>query len=234
MFKFDHDLRPIQKGLGTPSANPCRLNYKHGVSEASLSYSQEVIRFVSNSLTEGVPFCHDPLLGYDLYRCSMSACGLQSCTWSSAINEGRPESGKELNCSFAREHSRGVPAARGDDRGIRFRLGDALRIPDDAAHDLGILRIAQMANRNRRLRRWNQEQVVPLQFAPTTGVAIIPQFEKVHGTLMFARPSPLCYPVLTRINLHKRARTDQRIEGVVVSADIPIEHFLQPGLLSQE
>jgi hypothetical protein len=76
--------------------------------------------------------------------------------------------------------------------------------------------------------------VVPLEFAPTAGITIIPKFHKIHRTFVFARPHVFRDLILLGIDLHERTRADDRIQRVIVGPDVSIKEILRARLLRQE
>ncbi len=78
---------------------------------------------------------------------------------------------------------------------------------NDAAPDLGILRVTKVPDRHGRVGRQDKEQVGSLKLAPTAGITIIPKFHKIHRTLVFAQPHIFGDLILLGIDLLRRDGT---------------------------
>ena len=108
------------------------------------------------------------------------------------------------------------------------------RNPCDAAYDLGIVRITKVPDWHGRFGGRDKEQTAPLEFAPAAVVTIVAELDKIDRAVVFAGPNTLGDLILTGIDLHECAWTDQGIERVVLGPDVPVKHILETRLLLQE
>jgi hypothetical protein len=109
----------------------------------------------------------------------------------------------------------------------RDQVGEAY----DTTYDVGLLRVSKMPDGYGRFWRRDQQQIVPIEFAPTDRITVVAQFYKIDWAFMFARPHTSNDFVLLRIDLHEGAWANDGIKRVIVGPNIPIENFLWAGLL---
>jgi hypothetical protein len=84
--------------------------------------------------------------------------------------------------------------------------GDQVGEAYDTTYDLGLLRVSKMPDGYGRFWRRDQQQIVPIEFAPTDRITVVAQFYKIDWAFMFARPHTSNDFVLLRIDLHERSR----------------------------
>src|SRR5216683_353803 len=90
------------------------------------------------------------------------------------------------------------------------------------ANNFSVGTLREPANRARREWVGQQQQMPVLQLAPSASIAIA-QFHKINGAIEFGTPTHRLDFAHARVNLHKRARTKQRIEGHVLKPDVSVE-----------
>jgi len=71
-----------------------------------------------------------------------------------------------------------------------------------------------------------------LDLAPAADV-FVPQFHEVNRTVEFGPPGSVFDPALIPIDLHERARTDERIHREIAEADVTVHGFTQVQVLDQ-
>ena len=90
---------------------------------------------------------------------------------------------------------------------------------DHPAHDVAICRVANLADLHRRLRAWDQDQVVSIQLTPTAGIAIS-ELHKIDGPLRDVTPAARRDFALSGIDGHNGAGANDGIKRVVLKPDL--------------
>ena len=97
--------------------------------------------------------------------------------------------------------------------------GDQMCKADHATHNIGVLRISKMSDGYRRFRRRDQNQIVPLEFAPADRIVVVAQFHKINRTIEFRAPAERLNLAHVRINLYEGTRPQQRPISVFTVGD---------------
>jgi len=78
-----------------------------------------------------------------------------------------------------------------------------------------------MSSLSSRLWSRNQNQLTAVQCAPTAHVPLA-EFEEENGTVMLVMPIHWWNCPLPGVNLHKRSRTNHRVQRVILHPDVPV------------
>ena len=78
----------------------------------------------------------------------------------------------------------------------------------------------------------NQNQFTAMQFAPTTNIAVV-EFEGKDRTVMLVMPIHWRNCSLPGIDLHKRSRTNNRVQRVILHPDVTVKRIVPVHLLQQ-
>jgi hypothetical protein len=71
---------------------------------------------------------------------------------------------------------------------------------------------------------WNDQQLIALQLAPAAGIPLT-QLHKIDRSLKFVMPASGKKPVLLRVDLKQRARSDEWIKRQVARTEITVRNF---------
>ena len=78
----------------------------------------------------------------------------------------------------------------------------------------------------------NEQELIAVLFAPRAGVTI-PQFDEIDGSVVFGTPLKRVDFSHCSINLHKRARAQERIKSQIIETDVPVQAMLEVKVLDQ-
>src|SRR6266404_1711031 len=92
----------------------------------------------------------------------------------------------------------------------------------DPPDNFSVRTVRDPANRTRRERVGQQQQMPVLQLAPRASIAIA-QFHKIYGAVELRTPAHGLDFAHAGVNLHKRAGAKQRVEGHILKPDVSVE-----------
>src|SRR5687768_18543651 len=72
---------------------------------------------------------------------------------------------------------------------------------------------------------WDDKQLISLKFAPAARVTVA-QLYKKYRSFEFVMPRCAFWPVLTDVDLNERARSDERVHGVIGQTHVPLPNTL--------
>src|SRR5579863_117103 len=100
------------------------------------------------------------------------------------------------------------------------------------ADDFGLRRIIEPAYVLVGLRVRNNHQLSAIDLTPTTSVARS-EFHEVNRAIEFCCPFFGADFPLASVDLHQRTRADQRVERIILEADVSIDGFAEVEMLQQ-
>ena len=89
-----------------------------------------------------------------------------------------------------------------------------------------------MPNLSSRLWGRNQNQLIAVQFAPTTNIAVA-ELEEKDRTVMLVMPIHWWNCPRPGVNLHKGSRTNNRVQRVILHPDVSVKRIAPVHLLQE-